>query len=443
MPKRKYLYLFTFSIILIFISGLINLGFFKFAIIFLVIYIVVKSPALSVCYFLSFYYIHPGGLDIPFPFQLILILGVLSLIFKSFYCISHVKYFIFDKELIFVLINFMVLSFYSSSSFIWSHYDSDFLNTLPLLLNIFLSVILLFFLLNSIEDISFFKFILIFWVVISSLTVVNGYMHSVLFPDSYIRSAIAIPDYSAVDKFEGVFRWLPPQRDPNYIATTLIMPTVLLFVLLLHSGRKHVLFFLLFVLSVLSIIMSFSRTSYVVISLFILFYTLIQGRFLSPKFLVSIAISLIGLSQVDVFVERLDSLVANALSGSGSGRSTFFTQAIGLWSDNIFLGVGYWQFHNYFYYSVHNTFLEVLVGLGLVGMFLFISPVLLLFFYFFKAQRKAVNCKYVDGVFYGFIFYCLNLNSVSLINLFEYISFLLIGLFFLKASYKSKVGSSI
>lgn len=430
--NNRLLFIFLISIVFIFISGLIDVtNPMRLIIAILVLYVIFRSPFTSVCYYLCFFYIHPGGIGVPFPFQSILFIGAISTFLMNYTRVAdHVTYSM-DRWLFFTVVLFVVFGLYATSSFLWAKYQSDFVSNIPILLNVSVGVLFLAYILHGIKKVDEYKFLLIFWACIASFTIINGFFHSVLFPESFIRSAIPVPDFSGVDRFEGVFRWLPPQRDPNYIATTLIMPVILAFTLLMNTKYKKI-FGVMFFLGVLSIIMSFSRTSYMVIIIFLLYYLMVKNKLFKPKVVTFMCLILFSLFQVEVFVDRIESLILNISSGSGSGRSTFFSQAINLWADNVFFGVGYWQFHNYHFYAVHNTFLEVLVGLGTLGLVTFTLPVFILILFYRSTPKSMAYKGLIEGVYYGFFFYCLNLNSVSLINLFEYVSFLLIALFFLR-----------
>ena len=101
---------------------------------------------------------------------------------------------------------------------------------------------------------------------------------------------------------------------------------------------------------------------------------------------------------------------------NGSGRFDIWNNAITLFYQNQFFGIGWYNFleYNKIIFNrenyMHNTFLEVLVELGIFGFLIYILFFIILFLNIIKLQYKKSN-KYLLFTFFSMI---ILLNSLSL-----------------------------
>lgn len=177
----------------------------------------------------------------------------------------------------------------------------------------------------------------------------------------------------------GIPRLIGITKDPNFYAFYSF-----LFLFLLFYKRKTVFEYFTFYLLLLTLILTVSRAgllAFIVVFLSIYLIAFLKGiftlkikrlNFFRVLFMLMLYIVIFYLVMnneflISIIEKRLDS------AGGGSGRFEIWLVGLELWMQNIFTGIGY---YNFLYYNVnlyggshymHNTFLEVLVETGLIG----------------------------------------------------------------------------
>lgn len=183
---------------------------------------------------------------------------------------------------------------------------------------------------------------------------------------------------------KGIYRFIGLGYDPNFQA---------FFMLFVFSWA---IFFLkenrLFVLTVLAvgIVATLSRSAFV---FFVLIGLVYMSRYISLAFLFlsSVFVSVLYFFAKDsVFLEK-------RLSGleTGSGRFDIWRDSVEVFYDNPILGSGLGSFKKLNEASglhAHNTFIEILVSIGTIGMFLFLVPVFYVIFKLFSTKGKVFYC---------------------------------------------------
>lgn len=176
--------------------------------------------------------------------------------------------------------------------------------------------------------------------------------------------------------------------DPNLTAAFL---SIFFFVLLTTKGKL-----LSKLLVSLTIILTFSRGAYLAVGLSLLLYIIANmRRFLTMRTLGVAAIitfisivglgvlnNITGINATELAVGRVD----EASVDGGSGRIDIWDKALGAFYGSPLVGIGAnsslqynidnFQEHHY----VHNTYLEVLIELGVVGAIVYLLLIVLLFY---------------------------------------------------------------
>jgi O-antigen ligase len=185
--------------------------------------------------------------------------------------------------------------------------------------------------------------------------------------------------------------------------------------------------------SVLVWILTVSRGSMVGIILSFCFGIIILKNYLNLKMfakqiflltpIVSIPIIVAIYQYYDLFYDRIF-----VKTGQAENMSIMSSGRVGIWSNaleklfdnplNVFLGMGWNTFKQYFAYAPHNIYLNYLFELGIIGLLL----VLIIFFKIFKISYK--NLKNADSieliVLVSFIFgYIALLISVFFVDLYK------------------------
>ena len=221
-------------------------------------------------------------------------------------------------------------------------------------------------------DINIIKLLIIASTVIAAATAINLYSNNFTYLNS-VRASIIRGDSAA---------------DPNHFAASLLLGLSLIFNMVL-SGKKKVTFpvtigfFLLIIVILMAIVLSGSRAGlfgaglimlgslifnrenigrkvYGLILLFllggiILYFTRGLSQELLKRYDLSVIISSGGAGRTDIWRSGLDSWRSRPILGYG----------IGMFSEIHLLNIGIWK-------VAHNIYLETIVDLGLIGLFLFL-----------------------------------------------------------------------
>lgn len=226
-----------------------------------------------------------------------------------------------------------------------------------------------------------------------------------------------------------VERSMPRLVGLNYDPNINVFMSLIFFYYLYFYKNKNLLVYLLLFLITFMIILTISTAGIISVSIPLIFYYIYQFikfllinkyvisiRKLFLLLLVSILISilLIILNENEFILNILEKRINNL--NNGSGRFEIWNNAITLFYQNQFFGIGWYNFleYNKIIFNrenyMHNTFLEVLVELGIFGFLIYILFFIILFLNIIKLQYKKSN-KYLLFTFFSMI---ILLNSLSL-----------------------------
>lgn len=213
----------------------------------------------------------------------------------------------------------------------------------------------------------------------------------------------------------GLPRLIGFTQDPNIFVFTVLIPFWYLFC----KKQKNNFEKLTLLLISISVIMSLSRggiISILIPLIFILISSLIKLKIkhiVVALVIVSILFNILDVPQVhDVLDQRMSTI------SSGSGRFEIWKNGIELWSQNPFFGIGW---YNFLYYNInfyggtnyaHNTFLEVLVELGLVGFTIYFLFHTFLFVKIKSLIKREPNMSFILPAYFSSI---ILMSSLSLI----------------------------
>ena len=176
----------------------------------------------------------------------------------------------------------------------------------------------------------------------------------------------------------GMIRPGSTLADPNFMA---IMICGFLFLWRSEVVKKLVgnwISSLFFALSIVVIVASGSRTTYLTLVLVVLMIFLCEKQsriiFALPLFLAIVV----------VLPSMLNQIFFSATDASSSARMRIVVTALDLWSNNKLIGLGYGAFSSRSigltgqYFDTMNTYVQQLVDYGIVGLFLYLAYALIL-----------------------------------------------------------------
>ena len=347
-----------------------------------------KSHSLLISLLLTLPFLN-YGVDIGFSLKPYMVACILVFIFY-FKDLYHVRFSM--EEYLYVV--FMI---YYLSSALWSSYPEMSIKMVVLqLVNFFCFFIIRFSILSLINKLSvksfvelfvklsFYIYLLAFFVYLLSLLKVLGDLGSY---EGQVLGALL------VDK--GIPRFVAFSFDPNIASIFIATP---LFLSLSVNRNKTALFF------VLLIFITWSRSAIIIITLIFsihFFRSLLYGKISSVLIIFMCVILLyffIDILNVDEMIQkRVDGL------GRASGRFEAWSNGLAIFNDNIIFGIGIYSFYLWnirFFgdaHHLHNTYLDVLVEGGIIGLILFSLPIglLLLRLVFAKSSYFLVNISYL------------------------------------------------
>ncbi len=211
----------------------------------------------------------------------------------------------------------------------------------------------------------------------------------------------------------GVPRMIGFANDPNILVFTVLVPFWYLFF------KENKCFFdrITFILIILCILFSLSRGGLISVFIPLIFIYLFIFKIKFKYFLI-IIIFLFSIYYIkntfvlDILQKRLYNI------SSGSGRFEIWNNALELFTIHPLFGVGWYNFlfYNANFYGgknyVHNTFLEVLVELGLIGFLIYLI-------FHFLLLRKIIALVNISSEYYYLLFSYVSslilMSSLSLI----------------------------
>lgn len=239
-------------------------------------------------------------------------------------------------------------------------------------------------------------------------------------------------------------RLVGPLSDPNIFSFYCI---IILFYIFTKTN-KNTFDKINLILTTTAVVLSLSRGGWLAItvagSYWYFYNSLIQFKKLTFEKKLFKAIIVAILTFLGVFILLIENnsireLLINRFKNisQGSGRSEIWVNAINIWQENPIFGIGLGNFRPYSdemfnrAVHVHNTFLEILVELGLIGILLYCTWHLIIFITCIKLTKK--NKKY-QFLILSYIAMILMMNTISL-TISEYFFLFLIILSFTRSNY--------
>lgn len=176
---------------------------------------------------------------------------------------------------------------------------------------------------------------------------------------------------------EQAVRLLWPGEEPNYTSANMIFAFgVALALFGAERGARKYFWVLMAVLIALVVIGTFSRSGFLSV-LFVLFLFVVRtGLAALPALLISVAAFLYAVLDNSALQDRLLSIGSEA-SGGGSGRYVLWDNAIEMWSESPIFGGGFSAYYQRYGEAAHNTYIQIVAELGLIGLFLYILVLLI------------------------------------------------------------------
>jgi len=226
------------------------------------------------------------------------------------------------------------------------------------------------------------------------------------------------------------YRVLGPEKsfisENNTLALAILTILPLMYFLFLHYKNKYIKAALLagLLLSLLSVIASYSRGAFVAMSV-LLFFLWLGSR---HKLIIAMLIVILAASVIpfvpDKWFDRMDSISTYEVDKSVQGRFDAWEFAINVANDNPLVGGGFRVFTPELFQiympekegnaDAHSIYFEVLGEQGYVGLILFLSIWLLTFIQAYKIKRRTKNIVEMKWMF--------NLVSMAQLSLIAYMT---------------------
>ena len=186
-------------------------------------------------------------------------------------------------------------------------------------------------------------------------------------------------------------RLIMPGDEPNYTSVGLIFPFAIAIGLFLSSKIKTKPFWvgISFMIGI-SIVGTYSRSGFlgIVIVLFLVF--------VKSHWRATIPISVVGLG-VYILIAEIPQLharlfgIGHEISEGASGRFALWHKAISNWLESPIWGKGFAFFYHEYHEAVHNTYLQILVETGILGLLLFIGVIFVSLFALYRLKPPYLS----------------------------------------------------
>lgn len=203
-------------------------------------------------------------------------------------------------------------------------------------------------------------------------------------------------------------------------------------------GNRKLSNILLMILAFSFVLLARTRSNIFYLFLFILLVHMLRKK-VSFSYLYYVGVGYIIISILDLQYDFLNFIIRDEKSFyTLSGRLVWWENLLLLVKENPFLGVGFMNWA--IFGSTHNSYIEVLVGTGLIGLFFFIIPVVSTMKYFLKNLSVVLANELNLQVFFLFLWLALTALNSSKIAVGGYSTFLMIHLL-LFVVHKAKMNS--
>lgn len=403
-------YFLLFAIFLwVALCSFFNLGLWA-GVIYLLLLVVVSSSSAKASFSLliTLLFLSMASLNIPNGYIVATIIVFLFNI-KCFFSPPNIKILI---NIFFVYAAFLTLRFLSlivakDLSLFFLYFSKECIN--------FINIIIAAFLLKTKEDV---KFIANWLGVLGVLVSILGFFYFSFNEVAYINHLFFISGWESDALMRGTdqtlvwMRWIPAGKEPNIWALALLLPYG--YWLSYIKNKSSLLGIICLIISLLGILGSYSRSS-MLVAIIMFAITVFYSK--PKKIIVFFILSVLIIGGVIYFfpdfVDRFMTIEDNISESGGSGRFYLWGEALGIFSEHPFLGVGAGQARLYsmINHESHNLYLQMLCETGIVGFFLF------LFLWFAPFFQIRVKSELSFFFFISLLGYSLNLLTVSAFDL--------------------------
>lgn len=326
-----------------------------------------------------------------FPIVSYLLIGILAVLIIAF----RLEYIFFDFLLNNKIILAIIISMFISSIFSDLWYISIPVTLLYIMKILFSSIISYY--LDEIHINRIIIILLVLGIVISSIGIVQYYCLNINMPSSWVDTSLYDISFRAYSTF----------YNPNILAVFLGI-TILTGIVKyesVRSGKVRILSLICLVLSILCILLTYSRNGWLSVSIMLIVLSLLDKKYIKYAILfpiIFLSFELIGKTG------RL--LPENLLADSSIHyRIEIWKSSLNIIKDNLLLGVGpgtIWQkiplysmeIKSYVSHA-HNIYLQKLVDTGVIGLFLLIC---FLKYIWDKIKKDVFSNKEVSVIAFGF-----------------------------------------
>ena len=176
-----------------------------------------------------------------------------------------------------------------------------------------------------------------------------------------------------------VLRGTSPSINSNTLTQFAALLAVMLFTLRLYKVReyKNISTLVLIGISITIMLLGHSRTSIFsgILAIIMVFYFSKQRALL----IIATGVGAIGFLVSDFLVQYITRGQSTEVFTSMSGRTNFWTEVWSYVVESPYIGYGYYAAQRELFYtsSIDNSYLEVLLGLGFIGLFVFVLHVVI------------------------------------------------------------------
>lgn len=245
-----------------------------------------------------------------------------------------------------------------------------------------------------------------------------GQIVQLLFPDMYKeRIASLFLNSSAINYWSTIYGLAGFTYQLDQTAMTLITAeaVVIAFFVTDEDKKRKKLYWLLTGILIIGIFLSGKRMLFLVsiVALFIVYF--LQQKSLSKKIIIFILMGIVSTIVLIYFASNINSMYTSRFfyrfaktfmdlkskADFSDGRSELYIKAINAFKQNPIFGIGIGRFASYTgeNTAVHNTYLQVLCEQGIVGIVLYIFPLVVALIYTIK------EIKVNDSNFWGMKYY--------------------------------------
>lgn len=367
----------------------------------LVVSIAFKSARASLCVMFSLLFCPMASLNMPSP---IIISSAIFFIFNINKLKFSGKYFASSR----LYIPFLLYIIIRAVSYIQVINVEMFFNALSTDIITLVSITLAFLLINDSKEVDFVEH----WIgILGILATIYGLFYFIFNDVAYLGQLYADTDFAGKgvigDAIKAWLRWVPIDKEPNFWAACLLFP----FGYWLNRVSSNASFLSIVCLSVvyIGILFSYSRSSFLVASIVLLYVFFIKNR----NGFIYIVLAFIGIficvsTFAPEMVERIFSIKDNIQSEGGSGRFELWGEAVDNFFRNPIFGIGSGQTPAYSpsRMGTHNLYLQILGENGIIGFSFFMYLWLSAFSYMRRYAR--LNGFY----FYAVLGYSINLMTI-------------------------------